>query len=429
MAVQGKITFNIARFSILGHDKWQCSEEVKIGKHFWGLLCQFKELNSTMYLSVYCFCNAFITESSWSANVKFKMWLRENGEQFKVCCSESRTLNINSKFYGWNNFIAKNCIPRQCIIDDTLTIETEIEILKEEKPSVSFGSPGDIQAASYEEIMKDQDHKLLFNNEISSNIVFVVGPKVQNTQDACTSVKIFGHQSVIAMSSSVFSTMIFPSESSCLTRKQDEEGRLLIEIHDPETHPTALLSLLRFTYTKELVVDRQLIYETLYLAEKYDMKHFVELMGYLLSAETVTAFLPFVVNVGNTHLLYKRCEFIIQSQTKLVIDSDSFLEMENELVKFILSNPFLQIRELDLFNRYVDWADYQLLKQGIIINDENRRKIMKHLNQIRFPIMTLEEFSSGPAGTNILTGDEKSSIFRYFTIKSPTIFLADLRNF
>ena len=201
------------------------------------------------------------------------------------------------------------------------------------------------------------------------------------------------------------------------------DGRLEIEISD--VHPTAFLSLLRFVYKKEIIVDEDLIHETLYVGEKYNVKDFVESLAFLVTHKTVLAFLPFILQVGRRHVLYYRCNWIMSFQIKRIVDEevDSFMNINDGIMEHILLETYLQILELDLFYAYVKWADYQLEKEGRSISDENRRSFMKHIDLIRFPIMTPEEFASGPAETDILTHEEKISILLYTTAKRPTKFL------
>ena len=430
MATKGKIVYEIQRFSTL-KDENRFSEIVKVGKNEWCLAAAIIMDSGKESLRLSLCCNNLIPESTWTGQVAMGFWLVKT-ETVKMWTGEATSLVFKANDYCcyYQNLIAKSLIPQGYVMDDILTIQAEFLVVKEECPSINFGFPNDVQVSSYEQVMQDQSHSNLFNSDIFSDVVFIVGPKVlEATNAVCIPVKIPGHRSVIAMSSSVFSSMLFPTEPLFLTSKHDEKGRLMIEIEDPKTHPTALLTVLRFIYKKEVVVDPDLIEETLYLAEKYNVKNFAESLGFLVTPQTVLGFLPFVLLVGKNHVLYDRCKWIIDSQTKSVINSNYFLEIQDEIVQFIFSSDLLQIRELDLFKSYVEWADYQCQRQGIAINDENKRRVMKHLNLIRFPIMTPEEFSSGPSMTNTLTGDETSSVFRYMLVKTPTIFSTQFRNF
>ena len=415
------ITLKIERQSTL-NENYRCGPTVKIGKHEWSLAAGMVNFDGEKYLGIRTFCNYHITESTWLCGLTGTTWIDKRGERFHLK-SFGGILECNcTTFYSCVNstYIPLFDIPQECIVDDTLILKVEILLHKNVYPSVSFGEPNDCQVASYETIIEEQVNSNFFNNEVFADVVFVVGPK---------KVSIFGHRLVIAMSCPVFAVMLFPKTADCLTVKYDKENRLLIEIQDPETHPTALQTLFRFIYKKEAVVDRQLIEETLYVGEKYFVRNFVESLAFLVTPQTVLHFLPFVLDVGERHDLYNRCKWIVDTQIKSVIITDSFLKIGEKTLKMILTSDLLQIRELDLFNAYVKWADEKCKNENMTVDDENRRKVMNYLNLIRFPIMSLEEFTAGPAQTNILTGDEKSSIFCYMIGNFPTEFSTELRNF
>ena len=414
------ITLKIERQSTLNKN-YRCSPTVKVGKHEWSLAAGMVNFHGEKYLGIRTLCNYNIPESTWLCELTGSTWIEKEREKFYVDVFAT-TLKCNcTSFYSCvdPHFIPLSEIP-EYIVDDTLTLKFEVQLHKNVYPSVSFGEPNDCQVASYETIIEEQVNSNFFNNEVFADVVFVVGPK---------KVSIFGHRLVIAMSCPVFAVMLFPKTADCLTVKYDKENRLLIEIQDPETHPTALQTLFRFIYKKQVVVDPQLIEETLYVGEKYFVRNFVESFGFLVTPETVLHFLPFVSDVGERHVLYNRCKWIMDTQIKSVIKTDAFLEIGEETLKTVLTSDLLEIRELDLFDAYVKWADQKCKNQNMTVNDENRRKVMNHLNLIRFPIMSLEEFAAGPAQTDILTGDEKSSIFCYMIGKFPTEFPIELRNF
>ena len=416
---KGTISFRIERFSTLSLDH-RYSKIVKIGKHEWSLHCSLKRHDDTKYLSLFLMCNPFVKESSYTAQIKLSMWLFNEGDKIHMRKYSQMNFNSSSNNWGWPKFVPKDSIPDECVVNDTLTVGAEIEVFEEVCPFASFVSPNDCQVASLEET-RDQVHPCTqLNDELFSDVIFFVGPKKN---------KIFGHQSVIVKSSLVFDKIFSQMKSGFSQSKYDEGNRLIIEIEDPDVHPTALLSIFRFMYRKEVVVNRQLIDETLYAANKFDVRNFLESLGFLVTPKTVCHFAPFVFKAGETHPLFQRCLWVISSQIKQVVRSTSFLGIPKKTLKEILAMDCLEIRELDLFNSYVKWADHRLQKGDKPVNDHSRRSVMKHLRLIRFPIMSLQEFASGPAATDILTSDEKADVFRFLTVKAAIPFPVKLRNF
>lgn len=63
------------------------------------------------------------------------------------------------------------------------------------------------------------------------------------------------------------------------------------------------------------------------------------------------------------------------------------------------------------------WAEEECRRQELEITRESKRKALGTLiNQIRFPIMSIEEFAQGPAQSGILTDREIVELFLYFTL-------------
>lgn len=74
------------------------------------------------------------------------------------------------------------------------------------------------------------------------------------------------------------------------------------------------------------------------------------------------------------------------------------------------------------------WAEQECVRQQLPITPENQRSVLgMALSLIRFPLMTVEEFASGPAQSNILTDREVVSLFLYFIVNpKPSINFLDV---
>ena len=413
----GNISFNIQRYSTLT-DKIRRSQLVKIGQHSWNLDVRLVEDNKKTFLSVNVSCNTFVVESSWLCQAKYSIWIPRGKEKFNF--KEGDHEFTNSWFSrGFSQFVNKSEIPGECIENDTLTVEADILIIKQFHPKVAYGSPQSNHVATFKEIMQQKipDPAVLFNNEIFCDVVFFVGPKAPKLSQG----KIYGHRSIISLSSPVFAEMLFPSKST--------NSDPLLEVVIEDVHPTALLSILRFIYKKEIVIDRKFIEETLYAAQKFDVKNFVESLGFLVTTETVLDFVPFVNNMGERHDLYDRCNFIVDSYISVLVDQEGFLNLEDAVMESILSSDYLQIDELHLFNAYLKWAGHQCKKRCLAVNDQSLRKVMQDLRFIRFPIMDAKEFATGPASLKLLKPEEIVSIYGFICAKIKTSFSTKNRNY
>ena len=72
------------------------------------------------------------------------------------------------------------------------------------------------------------------------------------------------------------------------------------------------------------------------------------------------------------------------------------------------------------------WSEAECQRQSLPVTVENKRSVLgRGLYQIRFPLMTVEEFAQGPAQSGILTDRETVSLFLHFTVnpKPPVGFL------
>ena len=72
------------------------------------------------------------------------------------------------------------------------------------------------------------------------------------------------------------------------------------------------------------------------------------------------------------------------------------------------------------------WSEAECQRQALPVTVENKRSVLgRALYQIRFPLMTVEEFAQGPAQSGILTDRETVSLFLHFTVnpKPPVGFL------
>ena len=93
----------------------------------------------------------------------------------------------------------------------------------------------------------------------------------------------------------------------------------------------------------------------------------------------------------------------------------------------VLDRDSLRIKEAKLFSAVLRWSEAECLRQNLPSGSaENKRSVLgRVLRQIRFPLMTVEEFAQGPAQSGILTDRECVSLFLHFTVnpKPPVAFM------
>ena len=162
-------------------------------------------------------------------------------------------------------------------------------------------------------------------------------------------------------------------------------------------------------FVKPRKVDDIPLKEKYLVGEKYDVQGFLKSMEKYLDPKTVTEFLPLVGRVGPTHVLYEKCLSLFKGN--LDIKSEAFLRLYPQVVHALLESDDIKVKEVDLFFAYVKWADKRLKDKNIEINDVNRKTIMTDLRLIRFPIMTVEEFTLIISTVDVLTKEQIVEIF------------------
>lgn len=107
-------------------------------------------------------------------------------------------------------------------------------------------------------------------------------------------------------------------------------------------------------------------------------------------------------------------QFIINN-TFDVVSREEFLKSELRMVDIILQQDILNIREIDLFSRVMNWAEKECERIGILVSGRNQRVALRlSMDLIRFPTMTPHEFACHVVPTEVLTHPEIITILSYF---------------
>lgn len=379
------------------------SEEYRIGGHSWKIYVHKHIHDQKEYLSAFLEC----TSAKKAHPVKGLSVLRLQRDHHHYW----RTMNANEfgpnfNAWGYSQFREYSLLT-PFLSNDSLTIEASLHVM-----IIEFGNPFKWDLFNYEAFQSDLrcNAWILLNDPLLSDVEFIVGPEDNKKS-------FYGHKFVLSFSSPVFQTMMVPPNG--LTFKK--------EIEIPDVHPSAFMSLLRYVYRKETIVDKNFIEETLYAAEKYDVTRFVDTLEFLINEETILHFFPFVAGIGSRHILHKKCWKVLRKDADKIVKQAALLDIPEDSLKLILEADGLVVEEIDLFNAYVKWADQRCLNEGLEINDSNRKKFMNHLKLIRFPLMTLEEFDACPAEMLVLEEKDKLEIMRYIAFKRPTSFITKKR--
>ncbi|CAG2115766.1 unnamed protein product, partial [Medioppia subpectinata] len=181
----------------------------------------------------------------------------------------------------------------------------------------------------------------LFNNDLMSDISFVVGQKGSNSGQQ----RIPAHKYVLATGSSVFYAMFFGGLA---------EERTEIEI--PDVEPSAFLTLLKYMYCDDISLEADNVLASLYAAKKYLVPHLARAcVSYLetsLTARNACILLSQSLLFEEPDLM-QRCWEVIDAQAELALASDGFVEIDFQTLESILSRETLNAKEVFIFTHFL----------------------------------------------------------------------------
>jgi len=251
----------------------------------------------------------------------------------------------------------------------------------------------------------------LFNSSILSDVTFIVGR--DNLQQ-----RIPAHKFVLSVGSAVFDAMF----NSTLATSEEE-------IPLPDVEPASFLALLKFLYSDEVQIGPETVMTTLYTAKKYAVpaleKHCVDFLKRHLCADNAFMLLT-QARLFDEPQLAALCLETIDKNTPEALGAEGFTDIDINTLSAVLDRDSLRIKEAKLFAAVIKWSEAECLRQNLVLNPDNKRAVLgRVLGQIRFPLMTVEEFAQGPAQSGILTDRECVSLFLHFTVnpKPPVGFL------
>ncbi|XP_011310799.1 BTB/POZ domain-containing protein 1-like [Fopius arisanus] len=242
----------------------------------------------------------------------------------------------------------------------------------------------------------------LFNNEILSNVRFLVGRGAQQQ-------RIPAHKLVLASGSAVFDAMFNGTLATASA-----------EVEVPDVEPTAFLAVLLFLYTDEIQIDPETVMTTLYTAKKYAVspleKHCVDFLRSHLTSDNAFLLLT-QARLFDEPQLASVCLDVIDKFTNDALNADGFADIDIDTLMVVLERDTLRVRESKIFQAVVRWSEAECLRQQLPVTPENQRSVLgRALSLVRFPLMSVEEFAMGPAQCGLLTDREVVSLFLYFTV-------------
>ena len=262
-----------------------------------------------------------------------------------------------------------------------------------------------------------------------------VAPSTTNLSSALPR-KIPGHKYILATGSTVFYAMFYGGLAMDIENGNSPDNAIDV----PDVEPTAFLAMLKYLYCDDIDLSPDNVLPTLYAAKKY-------IIPFL--AQECVRFLESSLSARNACMLLSQARFfdepaltqraweVIDAQAQLALTSDTFVDIDKDTLELILARETLNCRETVIFNAAKNWALAECVRKDIQdeANDDDqeengngskndqelseaercRQVLGRALYLVRFPCMTVQEFADTVAKSGLLTLEETTDIFLYFT--------------
>ena len=167
----------------------------------------------------------------------------------------------------------------------------------------------------------------------------------------------------------------------------------------------------RFVYTDKIELNENDVWQVIYAAKKYQLPNLIQscidYLGKKLNANNVLSILEHS-RFFNEDRIVQKCWGVIEQNTRAVLTSDDFRQISHETLSFILESDRLSAKEVEIFESCYKWASSK--------SDDIKpvRDVLgEALFKIRFPLMTIQEFTDVVCSTDILTSEEQLHIIKY----------------
>jgi hypothetical protein len=239
----------------------------------------------------------------------------------------------------------------------------------------------------------------MFNNAEMSDIQLSCGETYKEV--------FYAHKYVLATSSPVFHRMFHGSlpETSSV-------------VHLTDTDKESLEAFLRYLYTDQTPTGTELALKVIYLAHKYMITALtaecVKIVKAKLTAQNAWLVFTYATLVGEDSLKESGWQ-VVDTETRAVIKSGSFHEIDASLLSDFLKRDSLRITELELFHAVLKWSDYQCRRRDLEVTGENRKLVLGDaIYHLRFLAMSQDEFVQNVIPTGLLKIEDSLSILQKF---------------
>ena len=248
----------------------------------------------------------------------------------------------------------------------------------------------------------------LFNNDLLSDVSFVVRSSCGKKDAKRAKMAIPAHKFLLSIFSPVFYAM-FCGEMA--------EKSNTIDLPDCEYE--GILEMLRYMYSHEVELHESNVLQVLYVAKKYILPSLAQKCVVFLTRNLDLANVLCVLSHAQKYdekNLVDRCWEMIESETEEVVKSEDFVKIDKSLLEAIVKRATLTISEVELFRAVDLWATEECERQGVPASGKVKRRILGEqiVKNIHFPVMEEKDFTSTVIDSNILSRTEERELMRNF---------------
>lgn len=169
-------------------------------------------------------------------------------------------------------------------------------------------------------------------------------------------------------------------------------------------------------YYDEVQLTTRTAPEVLFLAQKYLIPSLAEICTEFvvrnLTVENALPILDHCLLLGVSKGLEKHCWSIVDQQATEVANNDQFIEIDHGTLTSFLSRDTLVVKEILFFRAAVKWAGRECQRLSIPLTVENKRRVLGDaFYSIRFPLMSVKEFTEEVAQSSFLSHEEVANLY------------------
>jgi hypothetical protein len=186
---------------------------------------------------------------------------------------------------------------------------------------------------------------------------------------------------------------------------------------NPDTDEDSLQEYFRFLHKKNCAITPKNVTTLLYLGRKYTVPSLtgrcVDALNEYMKPNRVLELLEESTYFDEEQL--KRCWEVVDMKTNDVVSSHYFCNISHATLISLLKRETRNIKEVDLFEAVLKWSESQCSKNGVQTTGRNKKAFLKDaVHEIRFPLMTEEEFTEHVILSGLLTDEKILQIYAKF---------------